>query len=101
MSMQTQPKKKRRPNDAKGIYKLAVFFLERLHRQPEGKPYYFLSTRRQDQNNTAKKRLKYLVSEKWAGKVNWAGLYENNQLIEEFKIEANLWQSPSKAAKLP
>ncbi len=99
MSMQTQPQKKRRPRDAKGVHKLAVFFLD--HRQIEGKPYYFRSTRRQDLNSTAKKRLKYLVSTKWAGKVNWAGLYENNQLIAEFKIADNLWQSPSKAAKLP
>jgi len=92
-----QQSKKRRPKDAKGIHKLAVFFLD--HRHPKGHAYYFYSTIRQDQNGSARRRLKYLVSEKWAGKVNWAGLYVYNQLDEEFKIAENEWQSSLKAAR--
>lgn len=90
---------RRRPKSPRGDHKLAVFFLE--HQNPSGQAYYFYSTMRQDYNRTAKKRLKYLVDEKWAGKVNWAGLYVANQLVEEFKIAENKWQDPSKAAKLP
>ena len=94
--MQKQRKRKR-PKDAQGIHKLAVFFID--HRHPRGKAHYFYSTIRQDQNNSAQRRLKYLVNVKWAGKVNWAGLYVSNQLQEEFKIATNEWQSSLKAAK--
>lgn len=99
MQTTTRKPRKRRPRDQRGIHKLAVFFLD--HRQPQGKAYCYYSTIRQDQNSNAKSRLKYLVNKKWQGKVSWAGLYVNNQLIEEFKIGENQWLDPSKAAKLP
>ncbi len=102
MSMQQtqrKPQRRRRPRDQKGSYRLAVFFLD--HRQPTGQAYYFNSTIRQDQNRTAKSRLKYLIDKKWQGKVSWAGLYHHNQLIEEFKIGENQWLDASKTAKLP
>ncbi len=82
---------------ARGIYKLAIYFVD--HKHPTGQAYYFYSTERQDQNRTGQRRLKYLVTKKWAGLVSWAGLYLQNQLIEEFKIADNRWQEPSKAAK--
>lgn len=74
---------------AKGAYKLAVFFVD--HRHPRGQAYYFNSTKRQDDNGTAKRRLKYLVDGKWRGKVSWAGLYFENGLVEVFRIGDNRW----------
>lgn len=89
-SRSRRPQKK----DIRGRHKLAVFFLD--HRQPKGQAYYFYSTLRQDQNQTAKRRLRHLVNKKWQGLVSWAGLYYQNQLIAEFKIAENQWQDNSK-----
>ena len=86
-----------RVKDTRGMYKLAIYFID--HKQPNGRAYYFYSTRRQDQDRTAKRRLKYLVNKKWAGLIHWAGLYYHNQLIQEFKIADNQWQDNSKVGR--
>ncbi|NRB53355.1 MAG: hypothetical protein HRU41_37215 [Saprospiraceae bacterium] len=82
--------KRPRKKDIRGRHKLAVFFLD--HRQPKGQAYYFYSTLRQDQNQTAKQRLRYLVNKKWQGLVSWAGLYYCNVLIAEYSVSDNCWR---------
>lgn len=86
----SRPSKRPRKKDIRGRHKLAVFFLD--HRQPKGQAYYFYSTLRQDQNQTAKRRLRHLVDKKWQGLVSWAGLYYHNQLIAEYTIGDDCWR---------
>ena len=74
----------------RGRFRLAVYFVN--HQSGSGRAYYFHSNRSQDAMGVSANRLKRLVTQKWDGKVNWAGLYENNHLIAEYKLENNEWQ---------
>ncbi len=86
--------KQRRPKPKaldRGQYRLAVYFID--HQSKDGKAYYFHSNQAQDKQGISVARLKRLVTQNWAGKVSWAGLYKNNDLMYEFKLEDNQWQS--------
>lgn len=77
---------------SKGRFHMAVYFVQ--HRQPEGKPYYFWSNKGQDKAGSSANRLKRLVhSKNWRGRVNWAGLYEDNQEIATYSLRTDQWQS--------
>ena len=91
MSQNQLKKKRRAKSQAPGRFKLAVYF--HVHRQPEGKPYYFRSNVSQDRGGTSLNRLKKLVTDKWKGSVsvNWAAVYENGTMVAEFSEKTN-WQ---------
>ena len=75
----------------RGRYHLAIYFVN--HRQPQGKPYYFRSNKGQDRAGRSIHRLKSLVTERWDNQVSWAGLYEDQRQIAEFRFETNHWRS--------
>ncbi len=64
------PKKK----SPKGNFKLAVYFHN--HQEKNDKPYVFWSNPAHDKRDVSLPRLQKLVTEKWKGKVKWAGLYD-------------------------
>ncbi len=69
-----------------GRYKLAIFFKE--HRISTGKACCHYSTPKQDQFGRSINRLKYLIDggyKPYADKVDWAAIYENEEMIFEFK----------------
>ena len=70
-----------------GRYHLAIYFID--HRIPDGRPFYCRSNKGQDKSGSSIHRLKGLVTVKWGGKVNWAGLYEDQVQIAEFKFSTN------------
>ena len=74
----------------KGKYKLGVFFIN--HQQPNGNAYYFHSRPSQDISGRVVLRFKKLVLEKWAGKVSWAGIYEDGVLIQKFDVNNGYWE---------
>lgn len=73
-----------------GRYKLAVYFHD--HQQPAGRPYYYRSNESQDRRGQSIRKLSDLVTNKWRGKVSWAGLYENDKQISEFRETTNEWK---------
>ena len=90
--MQQQMQRKTRPKASdKGRYKLAVYFI--VHESSDGTPRYFWSNKSQDRRGLSINRLKKLVIDKWKGKVNWAGLYEDGRMIAEFKLDYGQWES--------
>lgn len=86
----TQRKQRPKASD-RGRYKLAVYF--KHHHSHDGSAYYFWSNASQDKANTSVNRFKKLISTKWTGKVNWAGIYENGTLIHEYSEEKGGWHT--------
>lgn len=67
----------------KGQYKIAIFFID--HKLPTGRAFTMHSNKSQDHRNISANRFKRMVTVgKFAGTVNWAGLYQNEWLIAEF-----------------
>lgn len=90
--MSTPNRTQSRPRAAdKGRYRCAVFFKD--HRIPNGNAFNMHSNRNQDDRNVSINRFKQLIlrGEKFEGKVNWAGIYENNILIWEYKDDLKTW----------
>ncbi len=78
-----QSQKRARPN---GRFKLAIFFIN--HYAASGKAICHYSTKRQDEHGKSINRLKYLIDggyKPYADKVDWAAIYENEEMIFEFK----------------
>ncbi len=83
MNQTTKQPRRVRP---KGRYKLAIFFID--HRIPSGKACCHYSTPNQDRYGKSLNRLKYLINggyKKYEGKVDWAAIYENGEMLMEFK----------------
>lgn len=68
----------------RGQIKIAIFFID--HKLPTGRAFTMHSNRSQDNRNLAVNRFKRMVSiGKFSGTVNWAGIYQNEWLIAEYK----------------
>jgi len=78
----------------KGRYRCAVFF--KNHRIANGSAFTMHSNKNQDNRNVSVGRFKRLIlkGDRFAGKVNWAGIYEDNRLIWEFHETVGSWQLP-------
>jgi hypothetical protein len=90
--MSTPNRAQSRPKAAdKGRYRCAVFFKD--HRIPNGNAFNMHSNLNQDYRNVSVNRFKQLIlkGERFEGKVNWAGIYENNILIWEYKDDLKTW----------
>jgi hypothetical protein len=90
MSTPNRAQSKPKASD-KGRYRCAVFFKD--HRIPNGNAFVMWSNKNQDNRNVSVNsfKQKILRGEKFEGKVNWAGIYENGNLIWEYKDDAKTW----------
>lgn len=83
MSTTTANVKRKAKAADRGRWKIGVYFVD--HKSPSGAAYYFHSNKSQDNSGISANRLKKLVANTWKGKVNWAGLYEDNVLKAEYR----------------
>lgn len=74
----------------RGRYKLAIYF--KNHRDANGRPKYYHSTKQQDQRGKSIPRFtKKLVLDR-RNQIAWAGLYEDKRQIMEFREANNEWK---------
>ncbi|MEM9929471.1 MAG: hypothetical protein AAF840_06615 [Bacteroidota bacterium] len=90
---QRSPRRKRK-SEARGVYKLRVWFI--VHSLPNA--WTSFSTARQDRNNNAFVRsLRDRIEHgEWKGKVNWAMFYHNGEPFLQYTDAKPTWHAPPK-----